>query len=77
MPKITKPNVAIVHHCSLQAHSIEMYSCLDITFASPICCKAILVTNDFNFECLHTIYTTIAVTTNDIIAVTNRKTSLV
>ena len=37
----------------------------------------IAVTNDFNFVCLHIISRTIEVTTNEIIAVTNRKTSIV
>ena len=81
MPKITKPNVAIVYHFILQVHSIsyiiEICSCLDTTSAHLICCKAILVTRDFNFVCLHTIYITTVVTTNDIIAVKNRKTSII
>ena len=42
-----------------------------------ICCKAILVTKHFNLACLHNIYETIAVTTNDIKAVTKRKISTV
>ena len=40
---------------------------------SLICCKARLVTKDFNFVYLHIIYITIDITTNKIIAVTNRK----
>ena len=77
MPKITKPNVATVYHCVLHVHSVlcilEMCSCLDTTSASLICCKAILVTKDFYFVCLHTIYITVAITSNDIITVSNRK----
>ena len=42
-----------------------------------ICCNAILVTKDFNFAFLHMIYITITITTNDIIKVINRKTSIV
>ena len=81
MPKITKPNVAIVYHCVLQVHSIscitEMFSCLDTASAPLICCKVTLVTRDFTFVCLHTIYMTIVVTTNNIIAVINSKTSFI
>ena len=40
---------------------------------TSICCKAILVTKDFNLACLHNIYITIEVTINDIKAVTKKK----
>ena len=53
MPKIIKPNVAVVYHCTLQVLSvlgiIKMCSCLDTTSASLISCNAILVTKDFYF----------------------------
>ena len=79
MPKIDKLN--IVHLWILQVHSIscilETCSCLATTPTSPICCKARLVTKDLNFICLHIIYITIVVATNNIIAVINIKTSVV
>ena len=81
MPKIDRLNVHTVYHWILQAHSIscviEMCSCLANEPTPLICCKARLVTIDFNFVCLHIIYITIDVTTNEIITVTNRKTSIV
>ena len=81
MPKIDKPNMNIVYYCILQVHSIscviETCSCLVTVPTSLICCKARLVTEDFNFVCLHIIYIIIYVTTNEVIAVTNRKMSVV
>ena len=44
---------------------------------SFICCKTRLVTRDFSFLCLQNIYITMVVTTNEIIAVTERKMSTV
>ena len=44
---------------------------------SFICCKARLATRDFSFMCLHNIYITMVVTTNEIIVATNRKISTV
>ena len=77
MPKIDRLNMYIVYYWILQVHSIsciiEMCSCLATVPTSLICCKARLVTKDFNFVCLHIIYKTIIVTTNEIITVTNRK----
>ena len=54
------------------SHIIETCSCLATTPTSLICCKARLVTKDFYFTCLHIIYITIVVPTNENIAVTNR-----
>ena len=78
MPKFDKLNMNIVYH-SLRSISciIETCLCLASVPTSLICCKAKLATKDFNFVCLHIIYITIDVTTNKIIAVTNRKRSVV
>ena len=77
MPKIDRLNMNIVYHWILQVHSIshvtETCSCLVTMPTSLNCCKARLVAKDFNLACLHIIYTTIDVTSNEIIAVTNRK----
>ena len=71
----------IVYHWILQVHSIssniKICSCLVTEPTSLICCKVRLVSNDFNLVCLHIINITTAVTNNEIIAVTNRKTSTV
>ena len=71
----------IVHHWFLQVHSIscviETCFCLVTMPTSHICCEARLVTKEFNLVCFHTIYKTIDVTTNEIMAVTNRKTFIV
>ena len=71
----------IVYHWVLHGYSIscviETCSCLVTTPTSLICCKARLVTKDFNLVCLHIMYKTIDLTTNEMIAVTNRKTSIV
>ena len=69
-----KTNVTIAYHCIIQYYAyVKICSCLNTTSAPLICCNVILVNKDFNFVCLHTIYITITVTTNDIITVTNRK----
>ena len=77
MPNIDRLNMHIVYHWILQVHSIscviETCSCLATIPTSLIRCKARQVTKDFNFVSLHIIYKTIDVTTNEIIAVTNRK----
>ena len=77
MPKIERLNMHIVYQWILQVHSvsclIETCSCLITMPTSLICCKARLVTKDFNFVCLHIIYNTIDVTTNKMIAVLNKK----
>ena len=74
-------NMHIVYHWILQVHSIscitETCSCLVTASTSPNCCKVRLVTIDFNLVCLHIMYRTIDVTINKIIAVTNRKMSIV
>ena len=69
----------MVYNCILQLHSIfgEMPSCLVTASPSIIFCKARLDTSVLRFACLHSIYITKVVTNNKIIAVTNRKTSLV
>ena len=72
-PKITNPNVAIVYHFVLQVHSIMS---MGTAFVPLICCNAILVTKDFNFASLHIMYITINVTTNNIITVMNKNTSI-
>ena len=81
MPKIDRLNMHIVYHWILQVHSIscviDTCSCLVVTPTSLNCCKARLVTKDFNLACLHFIYKTIDVTTNKIIVVTNRKRFIV
>ena len=70
----------IVYPWISQVHStlcvIETCSCLATMPTSLICCKATLVNTDFYFVGLHIIYITVDVTTNEIIAVTNRKTSM-
>ena len=80
MPKIDRLNIH-EYHWILQVHSI---SCVIETCSSLVtmptslnCCRARLVTKDFNLACLHIIYKTIDVTTNKTIAVTNRKMSIV
>ena len=81
IPDITNPNIALVYHCVLQVHSISFISksCswLDTASAPLICCKAILVTKDLYFVCLHNMYISIAVITNDIKVVTKRKASII
>ena len=81
IPNIDIFNMHIVYHWILQVHSIpcniEICSGLVTAPTSLICCKARLVTNDFNLVFLHIINKTIAVTNNEIIVVTNRKTSTV
>ena len=81
MPQTAKMYMNIVYHRILKVHStscvIEACSCVATVPTFLICCKARLVTKDFNFVCLHITYITIDVTTNGIIAVTNRKMSIV
>ena len=68
------PSVKIVYCSTLQVHSIYCdVSCVVTAPTSFICCKARVVTNVLNFVCLHNIEITIIVTSNEIIAVTNRK----
>ena len=80
IPNIGIPNMHIVYHWILQVHSIsckaEICFCLVIVPTSLICCKARLVTNDFNLVCLHIINKTTVITNNKIIAVTNKKKHL-
>ena len=77
VPKIDRLNMHIVYHWILQVHSIscvtETCSCLVTVPTSLNCCKTRLVTKDFNLVCLHIMHKTIDVTTNEIIAVINRK----
>ena len=71
----------IMYYWILHVHSIscktEICSCLVTGLTIFICCKARLVTNDFNLICLHIINKSTKVTTNEMIAETNRKTSMV
>ena len=73
LPNIDILNMHIVYHWILQVHSIscivEIDSCLVTASTSLICCKARLVTNDFNLVWLHIINRTTKVTNNKIIAV--------
>ena len=81
IPNIDIINMHIVYHWFLQVHSTscitETCSCLVTASSSPNGCKVKLVTNDFNLVHLHIRYRTIEVTTNEIIAVTKRKMSIV
>ena len=81
IPNINRLNMHFVYHWILQVHSIsciiETCSCLVTASTSLHCIKARLVTRDFNLVCLHIINKTIKVTTNEIIAVTKRKMSIV
>ena len=71
IPNRTNSKIAIVYHYVLQVQWISLIiSCSNAMSIPFICCKAILVTKDFNLACSHTIYDTITVTTNDIKAVT-------
>ena len=60
-------NMHIVYYWILQVHSlscvIETCSCLVTMSTSLICCKARLVTKDFNLVCLHSLYKTYDETT--------------
>ena len=68
------PSVKIVYHSILQVHLIyHNASCAVTTPTSFIYCKARLVTNVLSFSCLHNIEITNVVSSNEIIAVTNRK----
>ena len=66
-----------VYHWILQVYSIscitETCSCMVTASTSLNCCKVRLVTKDFNLGCMHIVYKMCDVTTNEIIAVTNRK----
>ena len=74
IPNRTNSTIAIVYHCVLQVQWTSLIiSCSNTTSVPFICCQAILVTKDINLACLHTIYETIAETTNDIKAVKKRK----
>ena len=81
MSKIHRLNMHIVYHWILQVQSIsfvkETCCCLVTASTSLICCRVRLVTKDFNLACLHIMYKTIDVNTNKILAVTNRKMSIV
>ena len=81
MPKIDRLNMHIVYHWILQVHSIsyviETCSCLVTMSTSLNRCKVRLVTKNCNLASLHIISKTIDVTTNEIMAVTKRKMSLV
>ena len=81
IPYIDRLHIHIVYHWILRKHSIscivETCCCLATASTSLNCCKARLVTNDFNFVCVHIINRTIEVTTNEIIPITNRKMSIV
>ena len=78
-PQIDILNIKTVYHCILQVHSIL---CTGLAFffvattpTSFICCKARLVTKVLSFLCLHNIFMTTVVTSNEIITVANRKSS--
>ena len=77
IPNIEGLNMHIVYHWILQVHSIscitETGSCLVTASTSLNCCKVRLVTKAFNLVCLHIMNRAIAVTNNEIMAVTNRK----
>ena len=81
MTKIDRLNMYIVHHWIFQVHSISgiIETCSHLVTASTSlnCCKVRLVTKDFNIACLHIMYKTIDATTNKIMTITNRKTSIV
>ena len=74
-------NMHIVYHWILQVHSAscitETCSYLVTASTSPYYYKARLITKDFNLACLHIMYRIIEVTANEIMAVTNRKMSIV
>ena len=78
-PKSDKLGIKIVYHCILQVHSTfgEMPSCMVTVPTSFICCKARLDTSILSFACLHSMWITKIVANNEIITVTNRKTSIV
>ena len=80
-PIIDRFNIHIVCHWILKVHSIsyivKICSCLVTVSTSLNGCKARLVTRDFNLVCLHIMKRTIEVITTKIMAVTNRKTSIV
>ena len=80
VPNIDRCNMYIVYNWILQVHSISciVETCFSlVTMSNSLnCCKARLVTKDFNLVCLHIMNRTIEVTTNEKIAVTNRKISI-
>ena len=77
IPNIDRLNMHIVYYWILQAHSIsciiETCSCMVIAFTSLNCCKAGLVSYDFNLVFLHNINRAIEVINNETVAITNRK----
>ena len=81
IPNIDILSMHIVYHWILQVHSIscnsEKCSYLVTAPISLISCKTRLVTNDFNLVSLHIINKTTVVTNNEIIEVSNKKTSTV
>ena len=78
-PNIDICNIKIVYHCILQVHSNLcaglIFTYVATALTSFICCKARLATKVLSFFYLHIIFITIVVTSSEIIAVTNRKTS--
>ena len=83
MPKIYRLNMNIVYHRILQVHSMScvIEKCFFLV-TPPTCliyCKTRLVTKYFNLVCLNILHVnkTTDVITNEIIAVINRKTSIV
>ena len=78
-PKSDNHSIRMLYHCILQVHSIfgKMPSCLVTALTSFICCKARLVISILSFMCLHSMYFTKVVSNSEIIAVKNRKTSIV
>ena len=68
-------NINIVYHCILQVPSIyHNVSCVATAPSSFLCCEARLATSILSFMCLPIMCMTNIVTSNKIIAVTNRKT---
>ena len=57
----------------LQVHSIVTSSCVATVPTSLTCCKARLATSILGFLCLHSKFIAKVVTSNEIIAATNRK----
>ena len=76
-PKINIPNIIIVYPCVLQVHAILcaglIFTYVATTPTSFICCKAKLTPKVLTFLCLHSIFMTIVVTSNGIIAVKTGK----
>ena len=61
----------------MQVHSLVISSCVVTVSTSLTCCKARLATSVLSFLCLHSKYIAKFVTSNEIIAAMNRKTSTI